>query len=272
MPRSISELLPRPFDELQLADVETIAAARGEERETLFLALKETLAPDGIAKACAAFANTIGGLLVIGVADDGTFPGIERPAGEPQLWVKDILRSRVLPLPPYTARWLPLAEGAEQGLLLVLVEESSTTPHLLLQRGAIYVRNPGSSDPVPIQDQQRLLDLLGRGREAQAGAVERAQIEAAAPRADQLSDLERLTLIPTGIQATYPTRLFTSDAERVRTALARAYGEIVDQGPFAPEEQGPLYEQHAISHAVRRTDALEPRLGDVPRQVVWTAE
>jgi len=263
MPRTVSELLPRPFDELELADIEPIAEARGEERETLFLELKESLDGAGIAKACAAFANTIGGLLIVGVADDGTYPGIERPAGEPQLWVKDVLRSRVLPLPPYTARWLPLADGDDRGLLLILVEESSTTPHLRLDRGAIYVRNPGSSDPVPIQDQQRLLDLLRRGRQAQADAVARARALSIA-RGPEHRDLERLALVPTGTAATYSTRLFgPRGPELVRAALAAAYGELVPEGRVARGERGPIFRQHSVSHEVRREGRIEPRLDSV---------
>jgi hypothetical protein len=56
----------------------------------------------------------------------------------------------------------------------VLVESSSTTPHLLIRKGAIYVRNPGSSDPVPIADQGLLFTLMERGEAAR----ERARQEA----------------------------------------------------------------------------------------------
>jgi hypothetical protein len=89
------------------------------------------------------------------------------------VWVKDVLRGHLLPLPLFRARTLRL-RGKERVLLLVLVEESSATPHLLTRQGAIYVRNPGSSDPVPIDDQRRLFDLFARGDRARDNAWRRA--------------------------------------------------------------------------------------------------
>ena len=65
--------------------------------------------------------------------------------------------------------------SAGLGLLLVLVDESSTTPHLLRRSGAIYVRSPASSDPVPITDQATLLELTRRGVAARENAEERAR-------------------------------------------------------------------------------------------------
>jgi Putative DNA-binding domain len=128
------------------------------------LEFKERPVADKLAKSCAAFANTLGGLLIVGVTDAGELAGCERPVGEVQVWLKDMLRPRVTPLPPFRARWVPL-DGTDRGLPLVLVERSSTTPHLLINLGAIYVRNPGSSDPVPIHDGRILADLVARQRQ-----------------------------------------------------------------------------------------------------------
>jgi Schlafen, AlbA_2 len=214
MARSVSELLPRRFADLTLDDVAAIIQTIGEERETLFFERKASVNGNALAKACSAFANTYGGLLVVGVADDDdTLVGIEPLATEAQLWVKDTLRGLVLPMPPFRGRWLPT--DGDRGLLLVLVEESATTPHLLTRSGAIYVRNPGSSDPVPIADQRRLLDLAGRGERAIAEA------QASAHAALDLHPLERaflfhadweptetLVVAPAGISVDFEERLF----------------------------------------------------------------
>jgi predicted HTH transcriptional regulator len=153
---------------LTLDDVARIIADLGAERETLFFERKASVDRGALAKACSASANTYGGSLIVGVGDDDTLVGIEPLATEAQLWVKDTLLGRVLPMPPFRARWLPTDH--ERGLLLVLVDESATTPHLLTRSGTIYVRNPGSSDPVPLANQVRLLDLASRGERAIAGA------------------------------------------------------------------------------------------------------
>lgn len=181
MARSIAELLPRPFDQLGVDDIAAIVGEPGEERESLVLELKAELGKDLVAKSCAAFANTIGGLLVVGVPDDSDeLRGIDDEIGEAQLWVKEVLRARVLPLPPFRASRLDLDNG--RWLLLVLVEESSTTPHLHTRQGTIYVRNPGSSDPRPLGDQGLLLDLLHRGEKARESAQRRARNAASGVR------------------------------------------------------------------------------------------
>jgi predicted HTH transcriptional regulator len=130
MPRSVSELLHKPFGDLRLEDVAQIIEKVGDERETIFFEKKSQISPHSLGKACSSFANMMGGLLVVGVADEGNeLVGIEPIAAEAQLWVKDSLRGNVIPLPPFRARWLEL-DGGPRGILLVLVEESSTTPHL----------------------------------------------------------------------------------------------------------------------------------------------
>jgi hypothetical protein len=223
---SIAELLPRPFDQLEVGDVATIVAGGGEERESLVLELKAELGRDLVAKSCAAFANTIGGLLVVGVPDDSDeLRGIDDEVGEAQLWVKEVLRSRVLPLPPFRARRLDLDNG--RWLLLVLVEESSTTPHLLTRQGAIYVRNPGSSDPRPLGDQGLLLDLLHRGERVRELARTRAHNVATLPSAVVLPDYlqgprRRLSLAvaSTGVSEWFEDRLLREPVGRDRLATA----------------------------------------------------
>jgi hypothetical protein len=195
--RSVAELLPRAFDDLDVDDVRQIVASVGEERESLFFERKRQVTPKSLAKICAAFANTYGGVLVAGI-EDATDELVGVPLiGEPQVWVKDVLRPHVLPLPAFRARCLQLEGAPERCVLLVLVEESSTTPHLLTGAGAIYVRNPGSSDPVPINDQARLLELTRRGREARETAVVRANQAFVHTWNDH--DLYTLVLASTGV-------------------------------------------------------------------------
>jgi hypothetical protein len=149
------------------------------------------------------------------------FIGIEPLAAEAQLWVKDTLRGLVLPLPPFRARWIPT--DGERGLLLVLVEESSTTPHLLTRSGAIYVRNPGSSDPVPITDQRHLLDLTARGERAAQRATSEARATLGVRLDDDLRPVETLTLAATGIASDFEERLFapTTPAQLAATTWGR---------------------------------------------------
>src|SRR4051812_21123850 len=100
MARSVAEILPHSFAELTLEDIAQIVADHREEGETLFFERKSEVSGNSLAKACSAFANTYGGLLIVGVADEeDTLVGIEPRATEAQLWVKDTLRGLVLPMP-----------------------------------------------------------------------------------------------------------------------------------------------------------------------------
>ena len=60
--RSVAELLPAEFDELTLEHVPDLLVRAGEERETIFFERKSSVSNESLAKACAAFANTLGGL------------------------------------------------------------------------------------------------------------------------------------------------------------------------------------------------------------------
>jgi hypothetical protein len=251
--RSVVELLPQPFADLTVEDVEQIVTPDpGEPRETLWLERKATFNSGSLSKACAAFANTYGGLLVIGVEDGSdTLVGID-PLDEPELRVKDVLRGNVLPMPPFRARMLPLDNG--RAILLVLVEQSSATPHMLLRNGAIYVRNPGSSDPVTIDDQRRLLDLTARGERA----VERARANARAAAsehvtfdpdlfADAWAEEETLAIAPTGISDEFDARIF--DAATPPAINQKVWGQ--QQDPRLDDQRYALWAQPYVG--VRRT-------------------
>jgi hypothetical protein len=215
--RSAAELLRRPFNDLSEEDLRQIV---DDASESLVLELKEELDRDALAKACAAFANTIGGLLLVGISDDGSLVGISRRGAEAPVWVKDILRPRVTPLPPFRARWVALDRDAERAVLAILVEESATTPHLLTRSGSIFVRTQGASDP--LTDQRVLFDLIRRGERA-AAAAETTALDLAHGATDAAS-IERLAVVPTGVAADFRERLFSpADEEAVCRALAHAF-------------------------------------------------
>ena len=248
--RSVAELLPRPFADLERDDVERMIANVGEERESLFFERKaEVSDPAALAKSCSAFANTMGGLLLVGIADEcDELIGIDQSSSEAQVWVKDILRGHVLPLPPFRARFIALS--GERSLLLVLVEESSTTPHLLTRAGAIYVRNPGASDPVPISDQRRLLDLLARGEHARERAEERARSLAAEAPLETTRTLERLlpmtlAVAPTGVAEGFEHDLL--ETENGEKRLQQAHDEHNDHNH---DYRNTFWEQHSVNNPI----------------------
>jgi len=145
-------------------------------------------------------------------------------------------------------------------LLVVLVEESATTPHLLTRSGAIYVRNPGSSDPVPIADQRRLLDLSARGERA----VERARLNAREALLISVADddtddvfnprwepTESLVLAPAGLSASFEERLFDAATP---PRLARTFWGTSSNDTRQQQYRLAIWAQHHVGvHRTRST-------------------
>lgn len=139
--------------------------------ETLFVERKESEPKKGIGTPLASFANTLGGWLLLGVADEGELIGFDPGSGDFTDKIRHKLRSEVDPLPPFAATVFPL-EGKEIGVIRVF--ESVDTPHLVTRTGSIPVREPGGTRNV--RDRSELIDLARRGEEARRVAAERLEM------------------------------------------------------------------------------------------------
>jgi hypothetical protein len=121
--------------------------------------------------AVAAFANTLGGWILLGVDDDGSVVGWDRP---PQLDVQShlasLLRAQVDPLPPFVAA-VREVDGREIAVMRVF--ESSDAPHIVRGTGAVYLRSSKGKEPVAVDDHRMLLELARRGDDAEARAQTR---------------------------------------------------------------------------------------------------
>ena len=164
--------------------------------ETLFVEHKKSAAADegafGLVKAVAAFANTLGGWVLLGV--HGGKP-LDKPADwalpdAPPLvdFVRDRLRGEVDPLPPFEAKVMEHAQGR---IGVVRVYESTDTPHVAIRSGSVFVRevagvrdaanagNPGAGrrgervyEVTQIRNRAQLLELAARGRAAAERAAD----------------------------------------------------------------------------------------------------
>jgi predicted HTH transcriptional regulator len=113
--------------------------------ETLFVEHKTDLGMDTaheVIRAVAAFANTLGGWLLIGVTDRRPNRKASRwsdPENPPTLVdaVRDRLRHEIDPLPAFEAK---VIEDPEGPVGVVRVYESSDTPHVVLRSGSVFVR------------------------------------------------------------------------------------------------------------------------------------
>jgi Putative DNA-binding domain len=138
-----------------------------DEGETLFVERKERDPRDGLGATVASFANTLGGWLVIGVANDGSVVGYE-PKGRADLqdYIRDVLQTQVDPVPPFAAHTVT-HQGKPVGI--VRVAESSDTPHVA--GGVIYQRTHGGKQRV--SEARDVIALARRGDQAHDAAERR---------------------------------------------------------------------------------------------------
>jgi ATP-dependent DNA helicase RecG len=112
--------------------------------------------PEKIAKECVAFANLKGGMILLGVEDDGTISGIKRPNCEE--WVMDTIFGNYI-----HPRIIPYYEEVHiDGNLrvgIIRISTGTTKPYVLRhkQREDIYIRTGSTSQLATREQQLRLL-------------------------------------------------------------------------------------------------------------------
>jgi hypothetical protein len=117
---------------------------------------------DTALKAVAAFANTFGGILVLGISDkDGRadeIVGIPSQRHELKTRIASMIASNISPTPSYEIRDVAFPDGSGRHLCVVRVRKGNHL-HLLTKKGAdpVYVRNENESIPA---DSARLQALL----------------------------------------------------------------------------------------------------------------
>lgn len=184
----LESVLGTPVEQLNAAAVRALVGTEAAEDTDLDFKRdlygsserdKRALATD-----IAALANTSGGVILIGVAEDdqaraADAPGVALGDGE-QLRMAQIIAGNVVPVPRFEVRPLPEPDDAAHGFYALLVERTPAAPHaVVVGDGFRYPRRNGAStryltEPEVAQayrdrlaglaDQQaRLGDVWGRG-------------------------------------------------------------------------------------------------------------
>jgi hypothetical protein len=124
---------------------------------------------EGLAPSVAAFANSGGGWLLLGVDDDATIRGFAVPGrAQPHDWLRERLQRAIDPLPNFETATVSTVDG---DVLVVRIPPSAATPHVLRDRGVVYAREPGGKRPVDTQ--ARLVAMCLAPRQAEELAVAR---------------------------------------------------------------------------------------------------
>jgi hypothetical protein len=238
--------------------------------ETLFVEHKHGLGGDSyqLASAVSAFANTLGGWVLLGV-DNG------KPVGKYADWspspaatLGDAVRDRLLPLldplPPFEARIIDL-ETADVGV--VRVYESADTPHVMIKTGAVFVREGAGG-----RDANRPESVEGAKTEQQDRIYKatqirtRAQLIELAHRGERAGERVQALLDPANATAVGP--LIGLVFQQV-TATAHALKAETSEGVYvlaAPYTLPPRFRGWATSHdateAVAEAASRVARAGD----------
>lgn len=102
----------------------------------------KTTHPEKIVREIVAFANTEGGLLLIGVSDDKQIYGAKFP-DEDEYVIEKAIKEYCSPPIDYTIERIPIAEDSEREVLLFHIAKSSQMPHQIIKgedKGKVYVR------------------------------------------------------------------------------------------------------------------------------------
>jgi Putative DNA-binding domain len=156
--------LSAPEDKDLFAAIEVftrIALPQTERTQEGYLLDFKALWNDTALKAVAAFANTFGGILVIGVSDkDGRaddIVGVPSQRHELKTRIASMIASNISPTPPYEIRDVAFPDGSGRHLCIVRVRKGNSLYLLTKGELPVYVRNEDQSIPANSARLQALL-------------------------------------------------------------------------------------------------------------------
>lgn len=104
--------------------------AQGEGQKLEFK--RKASFPEKIVREMIAFANTSGGILLIGVDDDGSIPGVKYPEDDSHAVIQALKLCK--PALPVTEEWIPV--GNSRSVIYYSITESKRKPHYLFSDGS----------------------------------------------------------------------------------------------------------------------------------------
>ena len=120
----------------------------------------ETKKPKSWCKSVSAFANTLGGALIFGIADNDEVVGLENPNGDAEK-ISEIIKTRMDPIPEFRLRF----EQVEDRKVLIILDifKGEETPYYYSGDGVLeaYVRVGNESVKATSTELKRLV-LRGR--------------------------------------------------------------------------------------------------------------
>lgn len=116
--------------------------------------------PKSWCKSISAFANTAGGVLIFGIADDNTVIGLDHAEVDSEK-ISEIIKNRIMPLPDFNLQFYKTEDGKK--LIILQIHKGEETPYYYTADGTTeaYIRIGNESVPAKATDLKRLV-LHGR--------------------------------------------------------------------------------------------------------------
>jgi len=197
-----------------VADIRSFCAQFNEGIRVEYKSTFDDNVRRALAKVVSSFANSLGGVLVIGVsAIDGVpqnpIEGFAPPAEELPLTVENLCIQGINP-PVFPKTTVIDSDVAGRVFLVIEVDESWEAPHAIENSKKVYVRTGNAANPYDLAQVDLIIELVRRRAEPLAlrnRLVERARLRAAQALADTSVHAE------VSIAPLYPRRaLCTRDA------------------------------------------------------------
>lgn len=159
----------KSLENLDYADIEGFC--KQGVSEGIYLDYKLEIKADKLSQSIASFANTKGGILLVGVNEDKTtklpdkWDGID-DKGTLSETINQII-ANVTPIP--TCRFAIVPHKAKgKAFVVLVVEEGVSAPYFTVHKPIVYVRTGDVSTPIAQSDRASLLELSERGKIADA--------------------------------------------------------------------------------------------------------
>jgi hypothetical protein len=145
----------------ELADA-MVSLARSGIEEKFRLDFKAIWQPERQCTDIAAFANSYGGLVVIGVSDDRQlFHGTPSPKNSDlKTQISSVIAARIAPVPMFEVHTCPAPDNAANRLVLIRISPQPRLHLYLKSDRPVYVRNEDGTIPAAAPQLQALLDRV----------------------------------------------------------------------------------------------------------------
>jgi len=134
--------------------------------------------PQSLGDTVAAFSNTFGGLIIVGVQKNrktpSTFNGVARPTNSDlKTAIVNKIVSTVQPRPDFAVAVVPHAANPDHDVAVIRVEEGNETPYMFLPNKKVSIRVEDKNETATLADLEQLFGRRGMPLGAHLSSEER---------------------------------------------------------------------------------------------------